>query len=593
MLVKNTQYQALNLIENIISSKLITPFYQAIYDFTDNRILGFEALARCPEVEELKNPAELFGAAEAAGYLDELEFLCVAKAIEGFKQQGLCGKLFINMGPHSLFQILDANSVFFKLLKEHCQDIELVLELSEKYPIDDFHKLKSLTEMLHSYGMELAIDDLGAGYSGLRAWAEIQPDYVKVDIHFIQNVHQDSVKREFLRSIHEISRGLNCGVIVEGIELPQELETVRAIGINIGQGFLLQRPSSSPDLTPPETLSFHQRTLILRALNTRPAESVETLLEVVEPLSPDVQAEVVNDVFQKNRKISSLPIVQEGIPIGIISRVKMLELFSGRFSHQLFGRQVVSEFMDPAPIRVDYQTRLEEVSELVTADSDTDLNTDFIIVKDKKYLGVGNVKSLLRLITDLQIRFARYSNPLTLLPGNVPIHESIDELLTINDNFHLAYVDLNYFKPFNDTFGYSQGDDLLKVLGDILSHAVAPGIDMVGHVGGDDFVILFRSDDWMTRCENILNEFDRQKRRFYTQHALEEGGIWCEDRQGTPRFFPLITIAIGVVNPCPERCHSHCEVSQLAADAKHEAKIKDGNYIFVSRRRGPNHDFLH
>ena len=215
MLAGTNYNQVSSLIENIITQQLITPFYQPIYDLAGNQILGFEALARCPDVEALKNPFELFAAAENTGYLDELEFLCIAKAIEGFKKQNLVGKLFINMGPHSLFKILDCNSIFFQLLKEHAHDVELVLELSEKYPLDNFQKLKSLTAVLHSMGMELAIDDLGAGYSGLRAWAEIQPDYVKVDIHFVQNVHQDSVKREFLRSIYEIFRGLNCAVIVE------------------------------------------------------------------------------------------------------------------------------------------------------------------------------------------------------------------------------------------------------------------------------------------------------------------------------------------------------------------------------------------
>lgn len=591
MLVETNCNQVVSRIESVIASGLITTFYQAIYDFTGNQVLGFEALARCPAIEELKNPAQLFAEAEVQGCLDELEFLCVAKAIERFKQQNLAGKLFINLGPHSLFKVLDSQSVFFKLLTEHAGDVDLVLELSEKYPIDDFHQLKSLTQVLHRHGMELAIDDLGAGYSGLRAWAEIQPDYVKVDIHFIRNVHQDSVKREFLRSIHEISRGLNCGVIVEGIELPQELETIRAIGINFGQGFLLQRPAPSPSSCSPEALSVHQRTLILRTLNTRPAESVGTLLQKVDPLTPDVPSEVVNDIFQKNKNISSLPVVESGIPIGIVSRSKILELFSGRFSHQLFGRQSVAEFMENSPVIVDYQDRLEEVSELLTGNNNSDLNTDFIILKDKKYAGVGNVKSLLRVITDLQIRFARYSNPLTLLPGNVPIHETIDELLVLGENFHLGYFDLNYFKPFNDTFGYSRGDDVLKMMGDILGNAVAPGIDMVGHIGGDDFVILFRSENWMHRCEQILIEFEVQKKCFYTTQALDEDGIWCSDRQGSPQFFPLLSIAVGIVNPCADRCHSHRDVAQLAADAKHQAKRQGGNQIFVSRRRAPGSDF--
>lgn len=588
MLVNIQRNKHFETIHDIISLGLITPSYQAIYDFSGKNIVGFEALARCPDVDNLKNPSELFEAAEFFGCVSELEWLCVVKAIEGFRKQALPGKLFVNMGPNSLFEILDKNSPFFQLIIEQVDDIELVLELSEKYPFEDFQRIRTLTDLLHRHGVKLAIDDLGAGYSGLRAWAEIQPDYVKVDRHFIDNIHVDSVKREFLRSIYEISRGLNCHVIAEGIESPQELEVIRAIGINLGQGFLLQKPEPFPALSIPEEVVFHQRTLILRTLNTRPAESVEVLLKKVKPLDEESHAEVVNDIFQRNKNISSLPIVKDERPVGIVSRTSMLEKFSGRFSHQLFGRHPVSEFMDSSPIIVDCHTRLEEVSEMVTENINADLNNDFIIVKSGKYLGVGNVKCLLRLITDSQIRFARYSNPLTLLPGNVPIYESIDELLTSGEDFWLAYVDLNHFKPFNDTFGYCQGDDVLKTLGDILSSMVMPGIDMVGHVGGDDFVLLFRSENWYERCKNILTEFDQHKSHFFTEDVINENGIWCDDRQGNPQFFPLLSVAIGVVNPCAQRCRSHREVSQLATDAKHQAKLVEGNYIFVSRRRGPD-----
>ena len=130
-------------------------------------------------------------------------------------------------------------------------------------------------------------------------------------------------------------------------------------------------------------------------------------------------------------------------------------------------------------------------------------------------------------------------------------------------------------------------------MGEILSGSAALAVDLVGHVGGDDFVLLFRSNDWLERCEQILHEFDRQKNRFYPKSALNDGGIWCEDRQGNPQFFPLLTIAVGVVNPCADRCHSHREVAQLATYAKHEAKLKGGNHIFVSRRRGPSLNYVH
>ena len=485
-----------------------------------------------------------------------------------------------------MFQLMDANSGFARLIIEEASDLSIVIELSEKYPLNDYQRIRTLAEVLRNNHIELAIDDLGAGYSGLRSWAEIQPDYVKVDRHFIQDIHIDSVKREFLRSIHEISRGLDCEVIAEGIELADELETVQGIGIKYGQGYLLQKPEPEPAIKAPEVLGVYQRKLTLRALNTRPAESVATLLQKMPPSSKDVSAEDVNDLFKRHPQISSLPIVLNGEPVGIISRAQILELFSGRFSHPLFGRKPIEEFMNRSPIVVDHQARLEDVSELITSNMGTDLNTDVVIVKQGQYAGVGKVQELLRLITDYQIRFARYSNPLTLLPGNVPLEGWIDQLLAHNENFRVTYIDINHFKPYNDYFGYCRGDDILRMLGDLLNSVTAPGLDSVGHVGGDDFLIIFRSRDWRARLEKLIDAFDKKKLAYYDKETLRAQGIYSADRRGKKQFFELLSLAIGVAHTNPEQCRSHRDVSQIATDAKHQAKQASGHCIFESRRRG-------
>ncbi|NDZ18992.1 hypothetical protein C7T35_21990 [Variovorax sp. WS11] len=105
---------------------------------------------------------------------------------------------------------------------------------------------------------------------------------------------------------------------------------------------------------------------------------------------------------------------------------------------------------------------------------------------------------------------ARHANPLTLLPGNMPINVHIERLLVSGTEFVACYADLNNFKAFNDHYGYWRGDGLIRIAAELLSQNADPVHDFVGHIGGDDFIVLFQSEDWEGRCRHIVDEFSRQ-----------------------------------------------------------------------------------
>jgi diguanylate cyclase (GGDEF)-like protein len=198
---------------------------------------------------------------------------------------------------------------------------------------------------------------------------------------------------------------------------------------------------------------------------------------------------------------------------------------------------------------------------------------------------MGNLRDLLKRLTALKIQNAQYANPLTLLPGNVPINNEVDALLKSTADFHVAYFDLNNFKPFNDCYGYSKGDQVIRLLGDLLTRFIDNDRNFIGHVGGDDFVVIFRTLDWQLSCERIIREFDQEVRSFYLPKDLQTEGIWSTDRKGVRSFFPLLGLAIGVVHPDPYKCESFHEVAELAAMAKKEAKRSADSLLFISQRR--------
>ena len=190
------------------------------------------------------------------------------------------------------------------------------------------------------------------------------------------------------------------------------------------------------------------------------------------------------------------------------------------------------------------------------------------------------------------MRAACHANPLTLLPGNVPVYECIDGWLRRQLPFAVAYCDIDHFKPFNDAYGYSRGDEVIKRLAELAVQHCDGERDLVGHIGGDDFVLVLGSDDWRDRCELLLATFNAAAACFYSAEDRTAGGVWSEDRRGQAQFFPLLGLSIGVVLPDPQRCRSHHDVAALAAEAKHHAKRRHGDAmggaLYIDRRRGPD-----
>lgn len=229
---------------------------------------------------------------------------------------------------------------------------------------------------------------------------------------------------------------------------------------------------------------------------------------------------------------------------------------------------------------------VETLSQIITEHASmSQLGNDFIITQQSEYWGLGTVMDLLRKMTELQVRNARYANPLTGLPGNVPINERIEQLLQQRQPFALCYCDLDNFKPFNDIYGYQRGDTVIQTLGNLLTTTVASENSFIGHIGGDDFVVIAHPDHWEALCRQLLEAFANEIPKLYDARHRQLGGFYAEDRQRREIFYPLMSLSIGVVIPQTEHIVSHHEVSAAAAEAKKMAKEKPGNSYFAERRQ--------
>ncbi len=223
-----TVTEQLSTLDHILAHGGITTLFQPIVSLSERRILGYEALTRGPSNTPLHSPINLLAAARHAGRINELEMTCRENACRRYSQLKLQGKLFLNASPEMLLDATHKAGRTLELLQRYrIPAARVVIELTEQTPTDDFDLLDAALHHYRDMGFSIALDDLGAGYSSLRMWSELRPDYVKIDRYFIDGIHRDGVKREFVESIMKIARASRAQVIAEGIELGEELRRFR------------------------------------------------------------------------------------------------------------------------------------------------------------------------------------------------------------------------------------------------------------------------------------------------------------------------------------------------------------------------------
>jgi len=179
----------------------------------------------------------------------------------------------------------------------------------------------------------------------------------------------------------------------------------------------------------------------------------------------------------------------------------------------------------------------------------------------------------------------RSVNPLSGLPGNATITEEIESRLARGDHFTLLYVDIDRFKEFNDHYGFTRGDCVITMLAEVLVQVAGAEQRFVGHIGGDDFVLLARADEAESLAEGITRRFDERIRALYDAEDRARGWIEARDRRGRLRRFPIATVSIGIVNVPPGRFKGATAAARAAAEVKEVAKRMPGSAWAVDRRR--------
>ncbi|MDX9702389.1 MAG: EAL domain-containing protein [Candidatus Auribacterota bacterium] len=235
-------------LHSIVTHKKISTLYQPILDLKNKQIIGYEALNRGPK-GEFENPDFLFRLAYENNAVWALDRLCRIQAFRGIKKLRDSENIFINVEP-STFEDphFFTRETLTEMKNAGVTPEQVVLELTERKAIEDFESFKTILKTFKESGFKVAIDDMGAGYSGLQMLSELLPDYIdfiKIDMSLIRDIDQHNYKQQIISFMLNLTQNIPTSIIVEGIETIDELKTVHQLGIQFAQGFLLASPSKS------------------------------------------------------------------------------------------------------------------------------------------------------------------------------------------------------------------------------------------------------------------------------------------------------------------------------------------------------------
>jgi EAL domain-containing protein (putative c-di-GMP-specific phosphodiesterase class I)/GGDEF domain-containing protein len=568
-------------LANLLHHRKLYPVFQPIAALNDGAIYSHEALIRGPNDTPFHSPDALLRAAANENLNFEFEYQCVSVAFDRWRALGESGRLFVNVsaavlihmlkqsGRHGLMALAGALGILPRML---------VLEITEYERVEDMDQLASAVQEIRAAGVALALDDFGDGRSSLRLWSQLKPEFVKIDKYFTKAISQHADKLKTIQALQQIAAIFDSALIAEGIETDDDLRVLRDLGINYGQGYFLGRPARLPREKIEEQAHavIRNRTVAVFP-ELRRASSLGALSRLSIIKAPTANLATSNDelalIFFDHPKLHAIAVVDGSRPVAIINRTFFMNEYSKLYYREIWGRKSCMLHANTQPRVIERQHNIDELVGILTSEDQRYLADGFIVTENGRYEGLGTGEQLVRSVTETRVEAARHANPLTFLPGNIPISQHIERLLSSGVTFVACYADLNNFKPYNDQYGYWRGDEMIRLVAKLAQAHCDPRRDFVGHVGGDDFILLYQSEDWQAQCQQIIDEFAAQAVALFDASAREAGGIQAEDRFGVSRFFPLTTLFIGAVKVNHGEFTRAEQVASVAASAKHAAKL--------------------
>ncbi len=529
--------------------------FQPIVDIHSGITFGVEALLRGTDTLGYESIFSFFDRLYEENILYTFDVLLRKKVIDKFcmieGHEKL--KLFYNLDNRVLEMTDFSKGNTHRLLKRHNLDPKsIVFELSEH---NEILNLDHFTKLMHHYGDEgfcIAIDDFGIGQSGYKLLYHCTPNIIKIDRFFLSEIDKDPKKKLLVRNMVQLATLLGCRVIAEGVETERELVVCKEIGCHMVQGYFIQRPSVDCTLIAEKYLT----NMVAFKGEKRALSNQKIILKRLEPLKSIMihdSMETLLDLL--NEKGTYLvPVLDAAMhPVGIIHEHQLKAIACSPYGRSLTQNRssnlsALETYIEPIPV-VDLTMPLETMIELFSLSQTA---PGVLIVESSRYIGYLSAREMIEVVHERNLIRARDENPLTRLPGNFRINEYIANVIESGTDAVLVYFDFDHFKPYNDYYGFRNGDRVILLFAELM-HKVLCADYFKGHIGGDDFFVGAVMDESHTfekicgEVETLIATFSDEVRAFYEPADRERGCIVAEDRDGNSREFKLLGVSSVVI----------------------------------------------
>ncbi|MEH2391338.1 MAG: EAL domain-containing protein [Nostoc sp.] len=606
------------LIE-MLARERFTSYFQPIVSIKDtSQIYGYESLLRgLDEQGNLVLPGPILELATEAGLLPQLDRVARLSAIAQFSRHQVSGQIFINFAPTSLYDpAFCLHSTLEAIDQAGISHERVVFEVVESDNLQDLDHLKTVIKYYRDAGFLIALDDLGSGYSSLNLLHQLRPDFIKLDMELIQDVHQNPYKASITEKLLEITQKLNIQSVVEGIECIEELNWLRERGATFAQGYLIGKPSAVPISTTPHfdpiTLTVasadgkqveqqvqHQSESerIVAAVTQRIRQSLE-LDEILQTTAAEVRQMFEVDrvvIYQFEPDWSGLVAV-ESLAEGCMSiqgcfMDTCLQPTRAAYFQQGSTRAIEDiETAGLSPCHVDFLRSLQIRAYLIVPILQQDGLWGLLIAHQCRHTRQWQ-QSEINLFNQLagqaaiaiqqselyhQLQQANHelqrlacSDGLTQVANRRCFDDTFNaqwqRLAREQASLSLILCDVDYFKLYNDTHGHLAGDDALRQVAKAISQTVKHPADLVARYGGEEFAVILPNTDIESAiavARDIQNNVSALKKPHPHSQVSE-----------------FITLSLGVATITPHSQLSPATLIATADQGLYQAKAQGRNCV--------------
>jgi diguanylate cyclase (GGDEF)-like protein len=583
--IENTLEElASETLEEVLKGGCVQPVYQPIVSLQDGQVFGYEALSRVYMNGFRMSIEEMFKTADREHRAWELEALCRTKALKNAIYMEADKKLFINVNPNIIHDTDFRNGFTKSYLKEFGLNFsDVVFEITERVMVSNKEAFLASIEHYKSQNYGIAVDDVGSGYSGLNILYDVKPNFIKLDMGIVRDIDKDETKQLLCKAMVDFAKNSDIAVIAEGIETEEELETLIKLNVDLGQGYFLAIPNQTFTDVAPDIVELINNFNTKKYVKKNGCSVYPIIGHLAKPghcFSPD---EIVGDIYEAVRRdqtITEFTVLKGNTPVGFITRTELNEMLGGKYGFTLYSGKPVSTIMKSDFLKISHTMPVDQVSRLAMQRPFERLYNPIVIEQKGEYLGIVTVKDLLSACTKVEVDIATDSNPLTNLPGNLVIEKEIMSRIFGKNAYCIIYFDIDNFKAYNDAYGFQNGDIMLAYLANILKKCATRN-EFVGHIGGDDFIVICDYHEGENLCTSILNKFAAQIGTLYHDEDIENGYYISKNRNGVTENFPIASLSVAGITNRANSYQSIDDFSNDIAELKKIAKKHFGNYFEI------------